>query len=929
MVKYTGKERMYHRNNERGVVQVNSKQLCNTIIEIFESNKFPAQSEKVIKEVASFIGVDRISIAIFEQGRDAYRVLLGNYLPVYRKLPAKMLDGHDQLSQISLEGIEGIDIDKDGNIAYVTKLHYIANDENQITGAILTDSLPKNIDNFSELADILGYILWLVPSYERSKMYLEKYRTLWMLTTIFENSKNFKELLDSFITILSDIIEAEIIAVVNLSNEEIDVLKYTTNDRKFEKMMVKTSNISEEALRYFRGTEKVVYKPKGLEEILGSKIMSAMVIPSEVGWFVFANKKESNIYTQTKFFDSMDLDIARDSINRFLLAKGRIEFDVKLGEEIEKLKRLQSSYESLIEDQKEQIKKMNAVHYISQTIRTMYSVKNVYKALLLGLTSGRLLGYNRAMLLVYDDKKDVLVGRAWLGPESDNVEDDWKRANQRAMRYSDVVQYLREESMTMELNNKLSQIVENKIFPYKSHPILERCVLRRKIFVGNERVLNTMGMEIMDLVNLLGTKNFAVIPLVGREGVFGVVIIDNYYTGKPIKESDVEIFKILSDSAGLAIETALNYEELRNKTMSLERQRSLTEYLREFSDSILQNMSSAIIVLDKEGKVTEWNKKAEVYFERPKEQMLGVELRALSSEFEDIEEMSFQSMKVKEELTLSNYLIQVMGRDRYYDIKITPFWDSEKIILRGVIITLDDVTDRVNLEKERKKQEKLAALGEMAARVAHELRNPISVLGGFTKRLEKNIDVPEARARYIKIISDEIIRLEQIVNEILDFSREPRSLEFTIFNINKLINDVYILMEEKIKDKNILFSFEKDAEEIPVSAEYSRIKQVIINLLQNAIEATPNNGKILVESRIGLDKVVVSFWNEGTPIDKETMDKLFVPFFTTKVSGTGLGLAICKKIIEDEHKGKIYHEPTEDGNRFVIELSKVADSSNS
>jgi len=929
VVKYIGKELMYHRNDEREVVQMNSKQLCNTIIEIFENNKFPAQSEEVIKEVTSFIGVNRVSIAIFEQGRDAYRVLLGNYLPMYGKLSAKMLDNYDQLSQISLEEIEGIDINNDGKMAYVTKLHYIANGENQITGAILTDSLPKNIDNFNELVDVLGYILWLVPSYERSKMYLEKYRTLWMLTTIFENSKNFKELLNSFIAIFSDIIESEIIAVVNLLGEEIDILKYTTIDRKFERMKIKTSDISEEALRYFRGADKVVYKPKGLEELTGSKIMSAMVIPSEVGWFVFANKKESNIYTQTKFFDSMDLDIARDSINRFLLAKGRIEFDVKLGEEIEKLKRLQSSYESLIEDQKEQIKKMNAVHYISQTIRTMYSVKNVYKALLLGLTSGRLLGYNRAMLLVYDDKKDVLVGRAWLGPESDNVEDDWKRANQRAMRYSDVVQYLREESMTMELNNKLSQIVENKIFPYKSHPILERCVLRRKIFVGNERVLNTMGMEIMDLVNLLGTKNFAVIPLVGREGVFGVVIIDNYYTGKPIKESDVEIFKILSDSAGLAIETALNYEELRNKTMSLERQRSLTEYLREFSDSILQNMSSAIIVLDKEGKVTEWNKKAEVYFERPKEQMLGVELRALSSEFEDIEEMSFQSMKVKEEITLSNYLIQVMGRDRYYDIKITPFWDSEKIILRGVIITLDDVTDRVNLEKERKKQEKLAALGEMAARVAHELRNPISVLGGFTKRLEKNIDVPEARARYIKIISDEIIRLEQIVNEILDFSREPRSLEFTIFNINKLINDVYILMEEKIKDKNILFSFEKDAEEIPVSAEYSRIKQVIINLLQNAIEATPNNGKILVESRIGLDKVVVSFWNEGTPIDKETMDKLFVPFFTTKVSGTGLGLAICKKIIEDEHKGKIYHEPTEDGNRFVIELSKVADSSNS
>ncbi len=900
------------------------KELCNILIEIFESNKFPADSEKITKDITSFIGVDKFSIAIFEQGKDAYRVLLGNYLPLFSKISSKMLDGNNSLSKVVLEETDSTDTSE----AYAVKLRYINKEIDQITGAFITNTKPTNLSNFQELMDLLSCFLWLIPSYEKSKVYLEKYRSLWMLTTVFENSQNSAQLLRAFLTIFSDIIEAELIGVVNLSGEEVDILRYVTRKREFERVKLRTSEISDDTMRYFRGSDKVVYKPQGLEEILGSKIMSAMVIPSDIGWFVFANKKESNIYSQTKSFDSMDLDIAKDSINRFLLAKGRIEFDVKLGEEIEKLRRLQSRYELLIEDQKDQIKKMNAVHYISQAIRTMYSVKNVYKALLLGLTSGRLLGYNRALLLVYDDKKDVMLGKAWLGPESDNVENDWKKANQRAMRYSDVVQYLREESMTMELNNQLTQMIENKIFPYKSHPILERCVLRRKIFVANERILNTMGMEAMDLVNLLGTKNFAVIPLVGREGVFGVVIIDNYFTGKPIKESDIEIFKILSDSAGLAVETALNYEELRNKTMSLERQKSLIEYLREFSDSVLQNMSSAIIVLDKEGKVTEWNKKAEMYFERTKEQMMGTELKILGTEFEDIEEMSFQSMRIKEEITLSNYLIQIMGRERYYDIRITPFWDSEKIVLRGVIITLDDVTDRVNLEKERKKQEKLAVLGEMAARVAHELRNPISVLGGFIKRLEKNIDVPEARARYVKIISDEILRLEQIVNETLDFSKEPRSLEFTIFNINKLINDVYILMEEKIKEKNILFSFEKDAEEIPVSAEYSRIKQVVINLLQNAIEATPNNGKVLVETRIGLEKIIISFWNEGIPMDKETTDKLFVPFFTTKVYGTGLGLAICKKIIEDEHKGKIYHESTEDGNKFVIELPRSLNDTN-
>lgn len=360
------------------------KELCNILIEIFESNKFPADSEKITKDITSFIGVDKFSIAIFEQGKDAYRVLLGNYLPLFSKISSKMLDGNNSLSKVVLEETDSTDTSE----AYAVKLRYINKEIDQITGAFITNTKPTNLSNFQELMDLLSCFLWLIPSYEKSKVYLEKYRSLWMLTTVFENSQNSAQLLRAFLTIFSDIIEAELIGVVNLSGEEVDILRYVTRKREFERVKLRTSEISDDTMRYFRGSDKVVYKPQGLEEILGSKIMSAMVIPSDIGWFVFANKKESNIYSQTKSFDSMDLDIAKDSINRFLLAKGRIEFDVKLGEEIEKLRRLQSRYELLIEDQKDQIKKMNAVHYISQAIRTMYSVKNVYKALLLGLTSG-------------------------------------------------------------------------------------------------------------------------------------------------------------------------------------------------------------------------------------------------------------------------------------------------------------------------------------------------------------------------------------------------------------------------------------------------------------------------------------------------------------------------------------------------------------
>lgn len=898
-----------------------ARRFCNALLNIFESEYKEEFSREIAHELCGVLGAERVSLCLLEKSKGVYRVIAGNLLPVFSKVPVMLLPtDREGAVQIELETSTGTEK------VYGIVLKRENNNLQEITGLLLFDKYSCAPEDLARLVEDLEYFLWVIPRYEHSKMYLEKYRSLWILTRIFEESRTVDELLKEFMFAVGEILEAEYTYFVREVAGGFEV-KNLVLEREItlHTRFVPTEILDSNPLKYLKGSDKMVYKPTGLESLLGTNVKSAIFTKAEDGWFIFVNKRAKKHYVQVKSFDSLDFEIARDATRRYVLAKGRIEFDIKLKHEVEKLKQLQESYEELIETQREQIRKMNAVHYISQAMRTMYSVKNVYKTLLLGLTSGRLLGYNRALLLVYDEKRDVLVGRMWLGPEGENVEEEWRKANMRAMRYADVVQYLREEAMTLEIRNRLTETIENKIFPYKAHPILERCILRKKIFIANEKVLEAMGLGAADLASLLGTKDFAVIPLVGRDSTFGVVIVDNFYTKRSIKESDVEILKLISDSAGLAIETAINYEELRNKTLSLERQKSTIEFLREFSESVLQNMSSAIVVLDREGRITEWNKKAELYFGRTKEQVLGSELDTLSLESEDLKELCFQCMRIKEEITLSNYLITVGAKERYFDIKITPFWDSEKIMLRGVIITLDDVTERVNLEKERKKQEKLAALGEMAARVAHELRNPVSVLGGFIKRLEKNQGDEEARKRYIKIISEEILRLENIVNEILDFSREPRSLEFRLFDINKLIKDVYLLLEEKIKEKSILFMFETDKEEMNVYGESARLKQVAINLLQNAIEATPAGGKILVETREGLDNIVVSVWNEGTPIPKDIAEKLFVPFFTTKVHGTGLGLAICKKIVEDEHGGKIYHESTEDGNRFVFELKKPSE----
>ncbi|MFN3327266.1 MAG: histidine kinase, partial [Fervidobacterium pennivorans] len=428
------------------------KKICYALIEIFEKDKYSPKAENVANLLSEFVGVEKLSVAFYEKSRDVYRILVSNFLPLQSKIPVSDIGDRNSLSKLPIKLKDSTTVE-----AHVEQLiHSTAETGDEKVGIILTNDVPKKMTNFAEVVDFLAFALWFIPSYEKSKSYLSKYRSLWMLTSLFESAKSQEELLEGFLKVISEIIESEITAVLSLTkeaNEEFDMMICDCPNSQILRKKLNRSELSTETLRYFKGMEKIVYKPDGLSELFATKILSALIVPVENYWFVFANKRNTNIYLQTKSFDSMDLDLARDSVKRFLLAKGRIEFEKRLEEEVAKLRELQKLHETLIEDQKEQIRKMNAVHYISQAMRSMYSVKNVYKTLLLGLTSGRLLGYNRALLLTYDEQRDVLIGKIWLGPDTENVEEDWKKANLRAMRYADVVQYLREEAMTLEINN--------------------------------------------------------------------------------------------------------------------------------------------------------------------------------------------------------------------------------------------------------------------------------------------------------------------------------------------------------------------------------------------------------------------------------------------------------------------------------------------
>ncbi|ACM23408.1 Sensor protein [Thermotoga neapolitana DSM 4359] len=588
-------------------------------------------------------------------------------------------------------------------------------------------------------------------------------------------------------------------------------------------------------------------------------------------------------------------------------------------EDIHRMKEALKEHSRLVEIQKEHIKRMRIIYYVSQAMRSVYDPNNLYRVILLSLVSERAFNFDRAVLLKKNDATNSLEVVSALGGETRQEHEELKRyLRRRTLRYTDLVQFLREEALTFSFETSFSERLKRRRFYYRGHPIFERVVLRKSTVRVSRDILRKMGYEAEDVLEALRSESFVVFPLLGRWDTLGAVVVDNKFSERPITDLDLDVLKLFSESAGLALENAINYEDLKRKTLDLQRQNELVEKLKNFSESILESLEAAIITLDRDGRITEWNKKSEVLFGYRKEQVLGKRLKNLPG-FEEIGAIAESVMEEHEPVFLNFYKFQ----EKYFNVRFSPLRNTKTQLLEGVIITIDDVTELYRYEEERKKKERLSILGEMTARVAHEIRNPITIIGGFVKRMRKHIDDPETLKKYVDIITGELSRLEGIVREILEYSKEEQILEFSEFNLNELIKEVYVLFEEKLREMNIDFFFETDNEDLRVKADRSRIKQVLINLVQNAIEATGENGKIKIKSEDVYNVARVSVWNSGPPIPEELKEKIFSPFFTTKTQGTGLGLPICRKIVEDEHGGKIWVENTEGGVMFIFEIPKT------
>ncbi|WP_129409603.1 sensor histidine kinase [Marinitoga lauensis] len=578
---------------------------------------------------------------------------------------------------------------------------------------------------------------------------------------------------------------------------------------------------------------------------LKSEILSAIYAPIiidniEYGVVSVYNRKEGFGFRPYKHFDNFDLSSLRNITRRLGLALSRIYLYDKLKDEIEKLITLKKNHENLIKIQREHLDKLNSLHKISQAVRSTFDKNNAVKIMLMGLTSVRGLKFNRALYLERDRTRGILIPKIWVGPSDDeNVEAIWKEANKRALKYGDIVQYLREEAIQLPSNNKLTQSVKNKIIVYKGQTILERAVTKKHIIHVVPQMIKLKNDELQYLYDIIKYDEFVIIPITGKWETKGVVIADNKFTGQEITSVDIEILRLFQDSIGLSIETIENYEELKDKTKSLEEQKNLIDFYRRFNENILQNLALAVIVIDRKGKILEWNKKAELFFDKSREQIVGESAEILKEKLgvdviNSIESIFF----TREEMKMPKYIIYQGNEEKVFDIQLAPLWNRDLDVIEGVIVTFDDVTENYKMEKEIARREKLAAIGEMTARVAHEIKNPLTIIGGFVNRMMKKLDQPEKIKQYSHIIMDELSHLESIVSEILEFSRGSRIPTFEYIDINSMINEIILMYQDFLHQKGLELKFEKMFDKIDVKCDRSRIKQVLINLIKNAIEAT-------------------------------------------------------------------------------------------
>lgn len=350
---------------------------------------------------------------------------------------------------------------------------------------------------------------------------------------------------------------------------------------------------------------------------------------------------------------------------------------------------------------------------------------------------------------------------------------------------------------------------------------------------------------------------------------------------------------------------------------------------------ILENIDRAVVAIDQDGAIALFNPSAQLYTGISERQSLGRHYEDLFAGQESL--LYLIRTAVSEGRSISDDENIVLRRPNApplpVSVSVSPLF-AESSGQEGVALIIRDLSRVRELEDAVRRSDQIAALGTLAAGLAHEIKNPLGGVKGAAQLLAMELPPQSPMREYTDVMIKEVDRANGIIEELMDLTR-PRSPELSEVDLAEVLHDIVLFQKEAYRGKDIRFSLHLDPSIPPILGDANLLTRLFLNLIKNAGEAIDKQGEVQVFTKVVSDYHLTKPGEKPTPLIKvevrdngrgipaEQVDRIFTPFYTTKSQGSGLGLATCQKIVS-EHRGflKVESSP-EEGTVFAVFLPFV------
>jgi signal transduction histidine kinase len=448
---------------------------------------------------------------------------------------------------------------------------------------------------------------------------------------------------------------------------------------------------------------------------------------------------------------------------------------------------------------KKRISELSMVCEVGKVLRSTLNLEEILEIILIGVTARQGLGFNRAFLLLLNEEENVLEGKIAIGPSNpEEASRIWENLSTREESLEEVLHSYKDALRQKDV--LVNQIVKQLRAPSSDQGNLLIQSMRQKKAraVRKDEADSEVNRRIFEI---LGTDNLALVPLVSKDRVVGVLLADNSINQKPIEEEEIKSMQIFAHHASTAIESSKLYERLAEQVNKLE----------------------------------EANRRI-----------------------------------------------------------------AEK-------------TQRLL------KATKLSVLGEITSQVAHELRNPITIIGGFARSLLKKRELKDSDHEYLRIIAEETERVERVLDNVLNFTK-PEKANVEKVDLGQTVDQTLEMMEEELNSGEIIVTRHHHPRLPQVTVNPDQIRLALLNIFRNAIWAMPQGGILSITTREKGDSAKIEIKDTGFGIPSDHLKSVFDAFFTTRPDSCGLGLTISSEIIKN-HGGSIVAESEKErGATFSVVL---------